>query len=74
MVKKNNDIDNKYEFGIAFLDKLVKHWFKIMSLIIIAAIAVFVFQLKSFQCGDAKMEKQTFSESVKSVKGDKHAE
>ena len=54
MSKRSKLPENKYEFG-AFL---LKYWLKCIAILIVIGIIIFILQIKSFQCGDTKIEKQ----------------
>lgn len=59
--KLHNIPENKYEFG-AFL---VRHWLKCIAILLCTGIIIFILQIRSFQCGDAKIEKQPLKTQIK---------
>jgi hypothetical protein len=54
MTKKSNEIDNKFEFGLA----IIKYWKQLIALILVAGAIMFVLQIKNFQCGTVAIQKE----------------
>jgi hypothetical protein len=60
-MKKEKIPLTKWEFG-AFI---INHWIKVIILLCISGIIVSILQIKSIQCGDAKIEKQPLKTQFK---------
>jgi len=58
MVKKHDEVDNKYEAGLGAFKEVLRKWWQIALLIIIGGAVFFTLQIKSLQCGNVVIQKE----------------
>lgn len=58
LMKKKDEVDNKYEAGLGAFKEVLKRWWQFALLLIICGAVFFILQIKSLQCGDVVIQKE----------------